>query len=276
MLLKPVTPRGLLLDLLRVTDAKAVPVSVLVQIGNVFGLTGNALRVAIARLVAAKLVESDERGFYRLAKGADALAVHVEEWRLGERRVRPWQGEWLALCLPQATERVRRRASLRALGHMGFREALTSFWVRPDNLATRTHAETLFALGLENGAEAFVVRELSTELESRLRTRTWNTRELVNGYREMRQKLEQSERSIAARSAELALRESFQLGGSAIRLLATDPLLPEEIVPSVERARLTAAMLRYDAVGRKVWAQALEGIRLQAAPSHSTHAEVFA
>jgi hypothetical protein len=50
-----------------------------------------------------------------------------------------------------------------------------------------------------------------------------------------------------------ALVQSFLLGGQAIRVLATDPLLPEEIVAGEKRRELTELMLRYDAVGRRIW-----------------------
>ena len=47
--------------------------------------------------------------------------------------------------------------------------------------------------------------------------------------------------------------ESFRIGGAALRVLATDPLLPEPIVPAREREALLAAMRRYDALGRASW-----------------------
>ena len=43
------------------------------------------------------------------------------------------------------------------------------------------------------------------------------------------------------------------LGGQAIRLLAFDPLLPEEFCSGDERRKLTEAMLDYDEYGRRMW-----------------------
>jgi hypothetical protein len=43
------------------------------------------------------------------------------------------------------------------------------------------------------------------------------------------------------------------LGGEAIRVLATDPLLPEQIMQGQTRADLTETMLRYDAIGHALW-----------------------
>jgi hypothetical protein len=60
-----------------------------------------------------------------------------------------------------------------------------------------------------------------------------------------------------------AMVESFLSGGRAIRQLALDPLLPDEICPSSGRNALLDAMRRYDRVGRAVWAGFLDhyGVR---------------
>jgi phenylacetic acid degradation operon negative regulatory protein len=60
--------------------------------------------------------------------------------------------------------------------------------------------------------------------------------------------------------------ESFQLGGDAIRRLALDPLLPDALLPSAERAQLLAAMRRYDRAGRACWAGFLGGFGVVPAP----------
>ena len=48
--------------------------------------------------------------------------------------------------------------------------------------------------------------------------------------------------------------ESFSLGGDVLRQIVLDPLLPEPIVPALERRRLGEAMRRYDRLGRACWA----------------------
>src|SRR5262245_4752532 len=93
------------------------------------------MRVAIARLVASGLVESDARGAYRLSARAAAIGAHVEGWRRGERRMKAWNGQWLAVFLPRAPRRADRARSVRTLAFLGFREGLERLWVRPHNLA---------------------------------------------------------------------------------------------------------------------------------------------
>jgi phenylacetic acid degradation operon negative regulatory protein len=66
-----------------------------------------------------------------------------------------------------------------------------------------------------------------------------------------------------------ALVESFLVGGAAIRSLARDPLLPDEIAPGDHRRALTDAMRDYDRRGRALWNRALETASLDGTPSHA-------
>ena len=256
------TPKSLVLDLMRVAYPRVIEVRSFVRLGELFGLTGNAVRVAVTRLFGQGLLERDERGSYRLSEAAAPLSTHVEQWRLGEHRVRPWADEWLAVWLPRGSDRTTRRASRRALSVLGFREGRESFWVRPHNLAQPCAAtfDKLDALGLEPDAEAFVAKHLAPATTERWTTTLWPVAELRCAYREAREALEQSECRVESLPIERAAAETFVLGGEAIRVLATDPLLPDEIAPSGERAALTDAMLRYDAVGRRVWTRLVEGV----------------
>ena len=52
--------------------------------------------------------------------------------------------------------------------------------------------------------------------------------------------------------------ESFTLGGSAIRQIVRDPLLPSPFVPAGALGRLVRAMRSYDEAGRASWRAFLE------------------
>ncbi len=252
---RPVTPKRLVLDLLRVARDKPVPVGALVGVGALFGLTGNSMRVAITRLLARGLVESDERGSYRLSPATDPLTAHVERWREGEARMRRWESEWLLVSPPRGADRSTRRHSLRALGLSGFREGLDGLWTRPHNLAEplSTTFERLGALGLDPGARHFVASHLDAKLRRRWETTLWPIEQLQRGYRRALDSVERSMARVGSMPAEQALVETFVVGGEAIRVIATDPLLPEAILSSFERRALSDAMLRYDELGRGIW-----------------------
>jgi phenylacetic acid degradation operon negative regulatory protein len=251
---QPVTPRSVVLNLVRVTP-RSVSVRHLLSIGGLFGFNANAMRVAIARLVADGRLESDERGSYRLAPAAAVLHEHVEEWRRGEARMRSWRGDWLAVALPSGTARATRRSSLSALSRLGLREGLPNLWVRPDNLRQpfESLTERLDALGLEEGAELFRARDFSAATTQRFTSKLWSVNALQRSYASALKNLERSLEQLDGMPRETALVQSFLLGGEAIRVLATDPLLPEEVIPGAARAALTETMLRYDAVGHALW-----------------------
>ena len=61
------TAKSLILDLLStLRPGSAMPVGALVEAGSLFGLSGNNVRVSIARLLAGGQIARDERGHYRL------------------------------------------------------------------------------------------------------------------------------------------------------------------------------------------------------------------
>jgi phenylacetic acid degradation operon negative regulatory protein len=249
-----VTPRSVVLNLVRVTE-RSVSVRRLLAMGELFGCNANAMRVAITRLVADGRLESDERGSYRLAPAAVVVREHIEEWRRGEARIRAWRGDWLAIALPIGAARATRRSSLSALTRLGLREGLPGLWVRPDNLrqAFGSTSERLRALGLEEGAELFRARDWSARTAERFASDLWPTQSLQDGYAAALRDLERSLEQLDSMPRETALVQTYLLGGEAIRVLATDPLLPAEIMAGETRAALTEAMLRYDAVGHALW-----------------------
>lgn len=265
-----VTPKSLVLDLLRVAEPKAIPVRAFVSIGELFGLTGNAIRVAITRLVVSGLIEADDPGSYRLAPGTSPLTTHVESWRLGEKRVRDWNLAWLAVRLERGGDRTDRTRSLRALELFGFRQD-EGLWLRPDNLADDIPRvrERLHALGLDADARSFVVSEPDEKLEKRWRS-LWKTRELERGYTHAIERIQHSSERVSKLEPGAAAVETFLVGGGAIRILATDPLLPKELVNTQPRRKLADAMLHYDAIGRRVWGLLIGASGLGRGPTHLT------
>lgn len=259
------TAKSVVLDLLSTMPEGEMPVRALVAAAGLFDIAENNVRVALARLLAARLATRDERGCYRLGARSEAVGAQVSSWRTIETRVRPWKGDWLGVHtagLPR-TDRRALAAQHRALRFTGFRALAPGLEIRPDNLAggiavVRTR---LAALGLVPAAPVFVLSDLDATTASRAR-RLWDAGALATTYRDLRTALERSEARLASLPPARAMVESFLLGGRAIHALALDPLLPEPIVRTAERAALVVAMRRYDRAGRRVWAVFLAGFGL--------------
>jgi len=265
------TPKSLVLDLLSTLRRGAMPVRALVEAAALFGIEGNSLRVALARMLAAGVVERDERGQYRMGTAAGEINAYVAGWRHLDERMRRWDGGWVGVHGAEdvAANGTRRRGE-RALRFLGFRTLSPGLAIRPDNLAGGLDATraALHGLGLSESALVFVLRELDPVAEARAR-RLWDVATLRRTLRASRATLEKSAKRLPRLAAPDAMRESFLLGGAALRQLALDPLLPPEIQPADEREALAAEMARYDRLGRAAWAGFLD--RFGTLPARRAH-----
>jgi phenylacetic acid degradation operon negative regulatory protein len=251
--------RSFVLDLLSTLRRGAMPVRSLVEAAALFGIADGSVRVALTRLCADALVERDERGLYRLGQAAAPVQGRVAGWRDLEARLQAWSGGWIGAFDGRAgkpASRALQRRSERALDLTGFRSFARGLALRPDNLSggVARLREELGALGVAPGAVICEVRELDSVSDARAR-KLWDADGLVAGYRRHRQRLDTSTRRLGTRSAEVAMVESFRVGGAALRVLARDPLLPEPIVAAAERSALVDAMIDYDAMGRARWSE---------------------
>jgi phenylacetic acid degradation operon negative regulatory protein len=250
------TPKQLILDLLSSTRGRAVPVQALVAAGELFGIRSESVRVALTRLTERGTIARDGRARYRIAPAGEPVQRHVVRWtHLGER-VTAWRAGWLGVHAGGLSrgQRSARRRRERALAFLGFRALEPGLYVRPDNLAGGATAvrDELRELGLEPAALVFAIRELDPASHARA-CGLWDAERLRRDYRDTRAALERSAARLQRLPAERAMVESFELGGRAIRQLARDPLLPDEIVPGAERAALVSAMRAYDRSGRACW-----------------------
>lgn len=251
------TAKSLTLDLLSTLRGGSLPVSALVAAADLFGIAGNSVRVAVARLLAARVIARDERGRYRLGSAAEPVERQVRSWRRRGARTRRWDGGWVGVHLgelpaPKKPARVRRERALEMLGFEAFTGGLR---LRPDNLRGELPGlrDELHTLGLEPGAVVFRLTKLDPVDDARARE-LWDVAGLRAGYASSRHDLEESAASLSTLSEADAMVESFLLGGRVLRQLVLDPLLPEPIVPVAERQALVEAMGHYDRLGRQAWA----------------------
>ncbi|HSW11739.1 MAG TPA: PaaX family transcriptional regulator C-terminal domain-containing protein [Solimonas sp.] len=270
----PPKPRHLILDLLLATGDEPLSAREAIAACALFGISANSVRVALVRLSAEGLIEASERGSYQLSDKAHELADEVATWRTAEQRVRPWQGGWIAVhCAALGrSDRVALRRRTRALAMLGFRELETGLYLRPDNIENGVDdvRRRLHRLGLEREAAVFVANGFDAAREAQLR-RLWDGKALNASYRKLHTQLE----AWLARSAQLepqaAARESFLLGGQAIRQVVYDPLLPEPLVDVEARHAFVEAVRRFDAAGKLIWRSlpAVDAARSAAAPRAS-------
>jgi phenylacetic acid degradation operon negative regulatory protein len=252
-----VTAKQVVLEVLsaRVEGRRPVPVQFLIRAAEIFGITDNSVRVALARLCAEDRLECPVRGSYRLGAAARPLHERVVSWRSLEDLVAPWDGSFVGVHtagLPR-TDRAVVRARERALALWGFRTLAPGLEVRPANLQLGVHGlrDRLRALGLEGAAPVLRLDDLG-EWDVRARA-LWDGAALERVYGETIATLRESGARLDHLPLEDAVRESFLLGRAAIRVLVKDPLLPEPLVRTGMRRRLVDTMRRYDREGHRLW-----------------------
>jgi phenylacetic acid degradation operon negative regulatory protein len=244
-----------ILDLLRTYGPNGTTVQDITETGSLFGISENTIRVNLSRLVAKSLIELMERGRYRLCANTSAVHDFAESWRLGEQRMTPWtDNRWLGVHLPRANER-----SKWVLTNYGYREISTGLWIRPSNL--NAPAEELrqrqVSLGLDVAAVCLEgARLVGSETERWIQH--FDLAALETRYVDMTSRLQSSLKRLASLPRHSAKRESFELGGEAIEIMAKDPLIPQQYMPSHARKRLWQVLLDYDQAGRQVWASATQ------------------
>ena len=257
-------PRHLLMNLLRAADSGSLSAAEAVAAGELFGISGNATRVALARLAAAGLVDATTRGTYRLGQAGIALDTEVSSWRDAESRVVAWSGKWIAVLtagLPR-TDRAAWRARDRALSLLGLRELDSGLFVRPDNLQGGVDSvrARLAALGVGEETPVFGADRFDRAREQQAR-RLWDAGELTRRYRDGGTKLRSWLKRAPILSGGVAAKESFLLGDRAIRQLVFDPLLPDPLIDVALRRSYRNAVIEFDQAGRAIWSAFLTTAR---------------
>jgi phenylacetic acid degradation operon negative regulatory protein len=250
------TAKSLILELLVASAGHDLSARVAIAAGALFGISENNVRVAFARLSSEGLLEASGRGAYHLTEAAGDVAREVASWRSAEESVCAWSGAYLAVHSGPLgrTDRAALKRRARALSMLGFAELDRGFHVRPDNLEGGVEGirGRLYALGLEKNAAVFVASAFSADIEARVRA-LWDGKALTQSYKKLRAELERWLARAEQLEPHVAARESFLLGGRAIRQIVYDPLLPPPFVDVGERKNFVAAVRGMDREGRKIW-----------------------
>ncbi len=263
-----ISPKSLILSMMLVSDQHTLPIKALVDIGNVFGFSSNTIRVTTTRLIREGRIESDERGLYRLSDQSTPFSRYLDNWRLGEERLKPWDGRWICCLLSTGTKKQKMDAGKR-LRLAGFREGYPNLFVRPNNLSLDLgQLRAVLAPPYEEDVLLlFVSGDFETQITDAWRKDLWDIDTITRIQSDCLVKLEKSMTMLGRISIEEALEESYLLGSEAVHLLVNDPLLPQEFMSNQQRSSLTRCMLSYDEVGKSIWTKRFSDLQLQKIPS---------
>jgi len=209
--IKPLTARSVALSTLLGYHPPALPVSALVRVGGLFGITERATRVALTRMVADGDVVAED-GVYRLTERLVRRQRQQDE--ASSPRAKDWDGSWEMAIVTTPLRPLAERVALRkSMVRSRLAELREGVWIRPDNLV-RQHDDT--------------VAEQCTFFHARypdphdLVSRLWDIPGLAREARRLCTELDRAN----------SLTAGFMVIAEAIRHLLIDPCLPAEVLPA--------------------------------------------
>ncbi len=254
--MRPPTAKSLILDLLLAASPGELSARDAIVACRLFEISENNARVALVRLSASGMVEGVGRGAYRLGPEARELADEVAKWRDVESRLRPWNGDYVVVATHSlvGSDRTTVRRRKRALAMLGFRELSRGLEVRPNNVDASVEVirERLITLGMPRGALVFVGSDFDAK-QTRVMKNLWDGKALTKSYTTLRASLDTWRARAHTLPPDVAARESFLLGGRAIRHVVLDPMLPEPYVDAGARHAFITSVKRFDEAGREIW-----------------------
>jgi phenylacetic acid degradation operon negative regulatory protein len=253
--------KKLILGLLLAAQGRALSVRDAIAACALFDISANSVRVNLVRMSSEGLIQSAGRGAYVLGAEAEGFAAEVNRWHSAEQRLRPWNGQYMTVYCGALgrSDRVALRQRERALRILGLQELERGLYLRPDNLAggVDTLRQRLHVLGMEASALVFVAHDFDPQRQVQIPT-LWNTSARTLSYRNQRERLEAWLACWQDLEPDVAARESYLLGGQAIRQLVFDPWLPEAMIDARARQALVKTVQRFDETGKAIWQQRTE------------------
>lgn len=252
----PPSAKQLILSLLSAPQLQRISIVQLISAASLFAIDAATIRVAVGRLAKQKLLITPCRGIYAMGPAGQVLAESAREWANVESRLGHWDGDWLLLHSAHLgrSNKTQLRQHARALRLNGFCEYEQGVWCRPANFI-ESCAETrqrLMKLGLDQRVIFTRVCEWPGVTNDALFS-LWPSRHYETAYSAQLALMERSREALKTMDAHAAARETLMVGEAAIRLINSDPLLPDTIIDGDLRRALIRGMQSYDAQGREVW-----------------------
>lgn len=252
------TAKKLILGLLFAREGAPIQVREAIDACRLFSITENNVRVAVVRLSSEGLIESHGRGAYALGPASKTTAPEVAQWQNAEARLCEWNGAYLCVHIGNLGRSNRKALKRRewALELLGLRELDRGLYIRPANLKGGLEGlqQRLLSLGLEPDASIFLVTEFDPKRQAQI-TELWDCTALNQRYQQDRQRLQDWMARCHELETDVAARESYLMGGNAIRQLVFDPWLPEPMVDIKARRAYLETVKQYDQTGKAIWDQ---------------------
>jgi phenylacetic acid degradation operon negative regulatory protein len=196
-----------------------LPSRVLVQVGELFGITEGTIRTALSRMVANDELVSSE-GAYELS-GPRLLERQARQSASRRATRHVWHGAWVMAVVITDRRAADARADLRAaLESVRLSELREGVWLRPDNI------DVTWPAVVDEQCTIVHARDVDPALVTRLWPLTeWADR--ANGLRaEIATLVDPLESGDTG-----ALADGFVVSAAVLRHFQADPLLPEELLP---------------------------------------------
>jgi phenylacetic acid degradation operon negative regulatory protein len=205
------TARSVVLSVLLGAHPAWASAAELIRLTSDFDIKESTLRVALTRMVSAgDLVRSADG--YRLSDRLLARQRRQDDAMRPE--LRPWHGCWTTLIVTSIGTDARTRATLRTtLHHKRFSELREGVWMRPDNLALDLDAEVRARVRIVTARD-----DAPAELAGQL----WDLASWADT----------GDRLLAGISGATDIPTRFVVAAAIVRLVLTDPVLPDELLPA--------------------------------------------
>lgn len=247
---RPFTARSVLASTLLGIDPPWLPTLLLVQSGELFGLSPGTVRTAISRMAASGELEPVGDG-YRLAGGLlDRHARQQASRAARSDRPKRWSGDWeMAVVVADRRSAADRTALREAMRRLKLAEWREGVWLRPANLdAGRTPEEWAVA---DDQCRRLVARP--SEDPGKLAAELWDldawadeAHHLAATFTPLVAPLERGDTSVLA--------EGFVVSAAVLRHFLHDPELPVDLLPdSWPGDELRRDYDRFDRAYKDVW-----------------------
>jgi phenylacetic acid degradation operon negative regulatory protein len=204
------------------TGIRELPARTLVRAAELFEVNESTARVAISRMVAAGELEMTREGHYQISGSLRERHDRVAGGR--KPTLLSWDGTWTIAAVPSKGRTRSVRAATRTFmqrSRMG--ELRDGMWMRPSNVDLSALNHPPSDVALLTGCR------LRTD-ESEMAQLLWPLSDWSETARIMAQAIEDA----IPQSVEAVLEDlpsMFVLGTETLRHIATDPLLPSELLP---------------------------------------------